>query len=186
MCPRGCRVGDSVAVSVPWLRAPAPTGVAVAPPLMSLPDGCNSKSPTWFVRVLDLYRDRERWSLSPMVVDADIGRPVSLTGASRLYETAPVTVWENTVPSVVAALHHVDLPQAWLWDRGTISEAFPVGLSGVGVVSMAVTSMFPDSVTRRLEVGWREQVVVHRVVGGVVPARTTTRRRSFAPLGTST
>ena len=81
-----------------------------------------------------------------MVVDVDVGRPVSVTGASWLYATTPVTVWENSVPSVVAPCI-TSISHRPGWGSGAMSEAFPVGLSGVGVVSTAVTSMFPDSVT---------------------------------------
>ena len=50
------------------------------------PDGCSSKSPTWFVVFLTLT---VIGTLEPeaMVVDVDVGRPVSLTGASWSYAT---------------------------------------------------------------------------------------------------
>src|ERR1700722_1071215 len=138
-------VGDSVAVSVPVAPGASSTGVAVAPPVMSLPDGSSTKSPTWFVVFLTCT---VIGTLAPVatVVDADVGRPDSVTGASRLYETTPVTVWENTVPSVVAPCI-TSISHRPGWGSGAISEAFPVGLSAVGVVSVAVTSMKPDSVT---------------------------------------
>ena len=87
-------VGDSVAVSVPVAPAASSFGVAVLPPVMSLPDGCSSKNPTWFVVFVTVT---VIGTLEPesMVVDVDVGRPVSVTGASWLYATTPVTVWEN-------------------------------------------------------------------------------------------
>ena len=138
-------VGDSVAVSVPVAPAASSSGVTVLPPLMSVPDGCSSKYPTWFVVFLTVT---VIGTLEPesMVVDVDVGRPVSVTGASWLYATTPVTVWENSVPSVVAPCI-TSISHRPGWGSGAMSEAFPVGLSGVGVVSMAVTSMYPDSVT---------------------------------------
>ena len=102
-----------------------------------------------------------------MVVDADVGRPVSVTGASRLYARTPVTVWENSVPSVVAPCI-TSISHRPGWGSGVMSEAFPVGLPGVGVVSVAETSKLNDSGPVGCEVGRREQVVVHRIVGGVV------------------
>src|SRR6202046_269496 len=142
-------VGDSVAVSVPVAPGASSSGVAVLPPLMSLPDDCSSKNPTWFVVFLTAT---VIGTLEPesMVVDADVGGPVSVTGASWLYATTPVTVWENSVPSVVAPCI-TSISHRPGWGSGAMSEALPVGLSGGGVVSVAVTSMFPDSVTP----GWR-------------------------------
>src|SRR5450756_1741098 len=79
-------VGDSVAVRVPVVPAASSSGVTVLPPLMSLPDGCSSKYPTWFVVFLTVT---VIGTPEPVVVDVDVGRPVSVTGASRLYATAP-------------------------------------------------------------------------------------------------
>src|ERR1700735_4087666 len=138
-------VGDSVAVSVPVAPGATSSGVVVLPPVMSVPDGCSSKYPTWFV-VFVTVTETGTPEPVPMVVDADVGRPVSVTGASWLYATTPVTVWENTVPSVVAPCI-TSISHRPGWGSGAMSEAFPVGLSGVGVVSVAVTSMFPDSGT---------------------------------------
>jgi hypothetical protein len=104
---------------------------------MSLPDGCSSKNPAWFVVFLTLT---VTGTLEPelMVVDFDVGSPVSVTGASWLYATVPVTVWENRVPSVtgpcITSISH--MPG---WGSGAMSEAFPVGLPDVGVASVAVT-----------------------------------------------
>src|ERR1700733_4260241 len=73
-------VGDRVAVSVPVAPGASSTGVVGAPPLMSLPDGSSSKSPTWFV-VFFTCTVTGTLEPEPMVVDADVGRPVSVTGA---------------------------------------------------------------------------------------------------------
>ena len=87
-----------------------------------------------------------------MVVDADVGRPVSVTGASWLYARTPVTAWENTVPSVVAPCI-TSISHRPGWGLGAMSEAFPVGLTAVGVASVAVTLMLNFSVASRSEVG---------------------------------
>src|SRR5215472_6513026 len=128
-------VGDSVAVSCPVAPGDSSSGVAVLPPVMSLPDGCSSKNPAWFVVFVTVT---VIGTLAPgaMVVDADVGRPVPVTGASWLYATAPVTVWENSIPLVVAPCI-TSISHRPGWGLGVMSEAFPVGLPDVGVVSMA-------------------------------------------------
>src|SRR5215471_8106239 len=128
-------VGDSVAVRVPVAPAASSSGVAVLPPVMSLLDGCSSKNPAWFV-VFVTVTVIGTLEPVPMVVDADVGRPVSATGASWLYATVPVTVWENSIPLVVAPCI-TSISHRPGWGSGVMSEAFPVGLPGVGVVSVA-------------------------------------------------
>src|SRR3984885_11806663 len=137
-------VGDSVAVRVPVAPGASSSGVTALPPLMSVPVDCSSKYPTWFVVFLTVAVIG-RLEPESMVVDVDVGRPVSVTGASWLYATTPVTAWENSVPSVVAPCI-TSISHRPGWGSGAMSEAFPVGLSGVGVVSTAETWMFPDSV----------------------------------------
>jgi hypothetical protein len=55
------------------------------------PDGSSSKNPTWFVVFVTVT---VIGTVVPdlMVVDVDVGRPVSVKGASWLYATTPVTV----------------------------------------------------------------------------------------------
>jgi hypothetical protein len=91
---------------------------------MSPADGCSSKNPAWFV-VFVTCTEIGTLEPEPMVVDADVGRPVSVTGASWLYATVPVTVFENTVPSVVAPCI-TSISHRPGWGSGVISEAFPV------------------------------------------------------------
>src|ERR1700727_1438333 len=93
--------GDRVAVRVPVAPGASSFGVTVLPPVMSLPDGSSSKSPTWFVVFLTVT---VIGTLAPgaTVVDVDVGRPVSVTGAGWVNATGPGTVWENPVPSAVA------------------------------------------------------------------------------------
>ena len=130
-------VGDNVAVSVPLAPGASSSGVAVLPPVMSLPDGSSSNNPTWLVVFLT---DTVIGTLEPepMVVDVDVGRPVSVTRLSRLYATNPVTFWENTVPSVVGPCI-TSISHRPGWGSGVMSEAFPVGLPDVGVASVAWT-----------------------------------------------
>src|SRR6201986_265392 len=136
-------LGDSVAVSVPVAPAASSVGVVALPPLMSLPEGCSSNNPGWFVVFVTVT---VIGTLAPgsMVVAAEAGRAVSVTGASWLYATVPVTVWENSVPTVVAPCM-TSISHSPGWGSAAMSEAFPVGLSVVGVASTAVTAMFPDS-----------------------------------------
>src|SRR5215469_4606177 len=136
-------VGDSVAVSVPVVPGATSRGVVVLPPLMSLPDGCSSKNPTWFVVFLTVT-EIGRLEPEPTVVDVDVGRPVSVTGASWLYATVPVTVWENSVPAVVGPCI-TSISHRPGWGSGVMSEAFPVWLLAVGVASTAVTGKLNDS-----------------------------------------
>src|SRR5215469_8447914 len=99
-------VGDSVAVRVPEAPAASCSGVVVLPPVLT-------------------------------IVDVDVGRPLSVgTGLIWLYATVPVTLFENTVPSVVAPCI-TSISHRPGWGSGVISDAFPVGLSGVGVASVA-------------------------------------------------
>ena len=62
-------VGDSVAVSVPVAPGASSSGVTALPPLMSLPDGCSSKNPTWFVVFVTVAEigtlEPSRWSSTP-------------------------------------------------------------------------------------------------------------------------
>ena len=53
-----------------------------------------------------------------------------------------MTLLENIVPSVVAPCI-TSISHRPGWGSGAMSEAFPVGLSGVGVVSMAETCDVP-------------------------------------------
>ncbi len=131
-------VGDSVAVSCPEAPAASSSGVPTLPPVMSLPDGCSSKSPTWFV-VFVTGTVIETLVPVPMVVDVDVGRPVAVNDGSWLYATVPVTVWENSVPAVVAPCI-TSISHRPGWGSGVMSEAFPVRLLAVGVVSVAWTS----------------------------------------------
>src|SRR5215469_11086140 len=83
-------VGDSVAVSVPVAPGASCSGVAVLPPAMSFFDGCSSNNPVWFV-VFVTFTLIGTWEPALLVVDVDVGRPVSVTGLSWLYATVPVT-----------------------------------------------------------------------------------------------
>ena len=102
-----------------------------------------------------------------MIVDVDVGRPVSVTGLSWLYATVPGDGLGEPRPVGRSALHHVDLPQTWLGiggDERGVSGRVAGRRRGVDGCDLEVTRRDAS----RREVGRREQVVVHRVVGGVV------------------
>src|ERR1700733_14374860 len=89
-------VGDSVALRVPVAPGASSSGVTALPPLMSVPLLCRSNSPAWFVVFLTVAVIG-RLEPESMVVDVDVGRPVSVTGASWLYAPTPGTAGGDSV-----------------------------------------------------------------------------------------
>src|SRR5262249_58408652 len=81
-------VGDSVVVSCPVAPAASSTGVAAAPPLMSLAEDCSSKNPAWFVVFVTLT-ETGNWGPAGMGVGVEFGRPFSGKGPAWLVRTAP-------------------------------------------------------------------------------------------------